>query len=72
MLTEAALISPPEGLNLYVIQAFRQPTAGGDKRTIMDVYVGVMPFFVLMMLGIALVIAFPQIAVWLPNTMWGN
>jgi C4-dicarboxylate transporter, DctM subunit len=71
MLTEAALISPPEGLNLYVIQAFRKPAAG-TKGTIMDVYIGVIPFFIMMMLGIALVIVFPQLAVWLPNTMRGN
>jgi C4-dicarboxylate transporter DctM subunit len=72
MLTEAALISPPEGLNLYVIQAFRKPGEAGTKGTIMDVYLGVTPFFLLMMLGIAFVIAFPQLAVWLPNTMKGN
>jgi C4-dicarboxylate transporter DctM subunit len=72
MLTEAALISPPEGLNLYVIQAFRKPGVEGTRGTIMDVYLGVTPFFVLMMLGIALVIAFPQLAVWLPNTMRGQ
>jgi tripartite ATP-independent transporter DctM subunit len=72
MLTEAALISPPEGLNLYVIQAFRKGGAEGNKGTIMDVYVGVLPFFGLMMLGIALVIAFPELAVWLPNPMRGK
>jgi tripartite ATP-independent transporter DctM subunit len=72
MLTEAALISPPEGLNLYVIQGFRQPAESGAKRTIMDVYVGVLPFFVVMMAAIGLVILFPQIAVWLPNTMRGS
>ncbi len=72
MLTEAALISPPEGLNLYVIQAFRKPGEHGVKGTIMDVYLGVTPFFVLMMLGIVLVIAFPELAVWLPNTMRGK
>jgi tripartite ATP-independent transporter DctM subunit len=72
MLTEAALISPPEGLNLYVIQAFRKAGEHGAKGSIMDVYLGVMPFFALMMLGIALVIAFPELAVWLPNTMRGK
>jgi TRAP-type C4-dicarboxylate transport system permease large subunit len=73
MLTEAALISPPEGLNLYVIQAFRKPAeAGGQSGTIMDVWLGVTPFFLLMMLGIALVIAFPSLAVWLPETMRGK
>jgi C4-dicarboxylate transporter, DctM subunit len=72
MLTEAALISPPEGLNLYVIQGFRRSTGAEGKGSILDVYLGVMPFFLLMALGIALVILFPPIAVWLPNTMRGN
>jgi TRAP-type C4-dicarboxylate transport system permease large subunit len=72
MLTEAALISPPEGLNLYVIQGFRKPSEGASRATIMDVYLGVTPFFLLMALGILLVILFPPLAVWLPTTMKGN
>src|SRR5262245_48958221 len=72
MLTEAALISPPEGLNLYVIQGFRTSSAAGPRGTIMDVYLGVTPFFLIMVLGILLVILSPQIAVWLPNTMRGT
>jgi tripartite ATP-independent transporter DctM subunit len=71
MLTEAALISPPEGLNLYVIQGFRTRADEGTRGTIMDVYLGVTPFFLIMALGILLVILYPQIAVWLPNTMRG-
>jgi TRAP-type mannitol/chloroaromatic compound transport system permease large subunit len=38
----------------------------------MDVYLGVTPFFLIMALGILLVILYPQIAVWLPNTMRGT
>jgi tripartite ATP-independent transporter DctM subunit len=72
MLTEAALISPPEGLNLYVIQGFRKPTDEASRGTIMDVYLGVTPFFLIMALGILLVILYPPLAVWLPNTMRGN
>ena len=73
ILTEAALISPPEGLNLYVIHGLRQnPAGGGQKRTIMDVYIGVLPFFLMMLVGIALIILFPQIALWLPTTMKGS
>lgn len=72
MLTEAALISPPEGLNLYVIQGFRASTEENPRGTIMDVYLGVTPFFLIMALGILLVILYPQIAVWLPNTMRGT
>lgn len=73
LLTEAALISPPEGLNLYVIHGLRAKQAAGEnKRTIMDVYVGVLPFFLMMLGAIALLVAFPQIALWLPTTMKGN
>jgi C4-dicarboxylate transporter, DctM subunit len=70
MLTEAALISPPEGLNLYVIQAFRTKGPQGQAAgTIMDVYIGVLPFFAAYVLGIAMVIWWPQLATWLPATM---
>ncbi|MBI4562721.1 MAG: TRAP transporter large permease subunit [Candidatus Rokubacteria bacterium] len=73
ILTEAALISPPEGLNLYVIHGLRQRVGEAEsKRTIMDVYMGVLPFFLVMLLGIALIMAFPQIALWLPTTMKGS
>ena len=72
MLTEAALISPPEGLNLYVIQGFRKSSLESPRGTIMDVYLGVTPFFLIMALGILLVILYPQLAVWLPNTMRGS
>jgi C4-dicarboxylate transporter DctM subunit len=73
MLTEAALISPPEGLNLYVIQAFRKHNPNiAQQGTIMDVYIGVIPFFAVYILGILLVMFFPQIALWLPTTMRGN
>ncbi|MBI2469340.1 MAG: TRAP transporter large permease subunit, partial [Candidatus Rokubacteria bacterium] len=73
ILTEAALISPPEGLNLYVIHGLREKLGReASQRTIMDVYVGVLPFFLMMLAGIALIVAFPQIALWLPTTMKGG
>jgi tripartite ATP-independent transporter DctM subunit len=71
ILTEAALISPPEGLNLYVIHGLRG-SGPVRKQTIMDVYVGVMPFFIAMILAIGLLMLFPQLALWLPTTMHGN
>ena len=72
LLTEAALISPPEGLNLYVIHGLRAGGAPARKQTIMDVYVGVLPFFAVMLVAIVLVMLFPQLALWLPTTMHGN
>ena len=61
ILMEAALITPPVGLNLYVVQAVR----GGGKFA--DLCVGALPFVVMMMAMIALLIAFPQLALWLPT-----
>jgi tripartite ATP-independent transporter DctM subunit len=63
VLIEMALITPPVGLNLYVVQAAR---ASG---TLGEVMAGAAPF-VLVMLAMALaLIAFPQIALWLPGVL---
>jgi C4-dicarboxylate transporter DctM subunit len=70
ILVEAALISPPEGVNLYVIHGLRDSQDKG--KTIMDVYKGVMPFFLAMIVAIGLVVVFPEICLWLPNTMKGK
>ena len=73
ILTEAGLITPPFGLNLFVIQGLRQRTAGASAAgTIRDVYVGVLPFFAMMLVLIVLLMNFPQIALWLPTTMMGH
>lgn len=73
ILTEAALISPPEGLNLYVIHGLRgRATVEERRHTIMDVYIGVMPFFLAMIGAIVLLMFFPQLALWLPTTMRGS
>jgi tripartite ATP-independent transporter DctM subunit len=72
LLTEAALISPPEGVNLYVIHGLRGAPGQQNTQTMMAVYVGVLPFFVAMLAAIALLMLFPDIALWLPRTMKGG
>ena len=80
LLVEAALISPPEGINLYVLHGVRQDVDREEaeksnqavrSRTISDVWIGVLPFMACMAVVIALVLAFPQIALWLPNLIYG-
>lgn len=81
ILVEAALISPPEGVNLYVMHGIRQDItremaeAGGvadpDVGTIADVWIGVLPFMICMAVAVALLIAWPDIALWLPNKVKG-
>lgn len=63
VLIEMALITPPVGLNLYVVQGARR---GGS---ITEVIVGAMPYVGAMLLMVALLIAFPQIALYLPGHM---
>lgn len=63
ILMEAALITPPVGMNLYVVQSVR---GGGPIR---DVIFGTIPFVIPMIVLLALIIFFPGIAMWLPETM---
>jgi tripartite ATP-independent transporter DctM subunit len=75
VLVEAALISPPEGINLYVIHGIRksvQSQAGLPSGTITDLYLGVLPFMLGMAIVLVLLVAFPDIALWLPNLMKGR
>ena len=81
ILLEAAQISPPQGLSLYVLQGARHDVARQELAatgqtaarpgTINDVYIGVLPFMACMALVIALIIAFPELATWLPDRIKG-
>ena len=81
ILVEAALISPPEGINLYVLHGVRRDVqsemaeaagAAEEVGTITDVYIGVLPFMGVMATVIVLLIAFPDIALWLPDQVKGS
>jgi TRAP-type C4-dicarboxylate transport system permease large subunit len=61
---EIAVLTPPVGLNLYVIQAISR-----DQVSIMDVIIGCLPFIGAMVVLIALLIFIPDIALWLPEQM---
>ena len=66
ILVQAAMISPPVGVNLFILQGLRARLAGPREKTpISDVFIGVMPFFIAMLVILALIIAFPQIPMWL-------
>jgi len=65
ILLEVALITPPVGINLYVVQAIRR------QGSIQDVMAGALPFVISMFVLIGLLIAFPDIVMWLPDT-FGN
>ena len=65
LLMEAALITPPIGVNLYVVQGIR--TRGGKFN---DVAIGAIPFIFSMLAMIVLLISLPNLATWLPNVVY--
>jgi tripartite ATP-independent transporter DctM subunit len=63
LVVEMAQITPPVGFNLYVLQSL-------TGRDIFAIARYTVPFFVLMCVAVALLAVFPQIALWLPSTMF--
>jgi C4-dicarboxylate transporter, DctM subunit len=66
ILIEAALITPPVGLNLYVVQGMR------ERGPVSDVIRGAIPFVLSMFALVLLLMIFPQIALWLPDYVMGG
>ncbi len=64
MLVEIAMISPPDGTVLYVLQGMR-PNPG----PITDIFSGVMPFLAVYVLAIVILMAAPGLSLWLPAVM---
>jgi TRAP-type C4-dicarboxylate transport system permease large subunit len=62
MLVEIAMISPPDGTVLYVLQGMRR-----QPGPITDVFGGVMPFMAVYTFAVLVLMAFPQIALWMPR-----
>ena len=62
---EIALISPPVGMNLFVLSSLR-------PGSMTDVNIGVLPFLV-MLLGLLMVVTYvPELSLWLPNLVYGK
>lgn len=57
-------ISPPFGMNLFYLKG-----VASEDVTILDIYKSAVPFCLIMILTLALVLVFPQIATWLPSKM---
>lgn len=63
VLIEMALITPPVGLNLYVVQGARRSGRMGE------VMVGAVPYVLVMLVMVGLLLAMPQLALFLPETL---
>lgn len=66
LLIETALITPPIGMNLFIVQSVR---GDGEFR---DVALGAAPFVVAILVMIGLIIAVPSLATWLPAVVRGG
>ena len=62
---EMAVITPPVGLNLYVIRGIAEPYGV----TLGDVIRGILPFLPLDLIRMGIMLAFPPLSLWLPSKM---
>lgn len=63
ILIEMGMLTPPVGLNVYVIHGLR------PDRPLTEVFLGIIPFFFMLVIGLAIITTFPIIATWLPARM---
>jgi tripartite ATP-independent transporter DctM subunit len=65
--TQIAYMTPPFGYNLFLMRAMAPPEIG-----LGDIYRSIIPFVGVMVVALVLVMVFPQIALWLPNHVYGK
>lgn len=65
VLIELALLTPPVGVNLYVVQGIRDP-----GKSIGDVILGVLPFILVMLVLVVVLVYLPGLATWLPEQIF--
>ena len=64
LVTQMGVITPPVGINVYVVNGIAQNVA------LEAIFKGALPFLIALILGTACIVAFPQIALWLPRLMY--
>jgi tripartite ATP-independent transporter DctM subunit len=64
LVSEIAMITPPVGMNLFVIQSVRR-----DEGSLSDTIWGALPFVFIMLTFLLLLMIFPKIVLWLPTKM---
>jgi tripartite ATP-independent transporter DctM subunit len=64
---QIAYMTPPFGYNLFLMRAMAPP-----EITLADIYRSITPFVLVMVFGLGIVMAFPEVALWLPNWHYGK
>lgn len=65
--TQIAYMTPPFGYNLFLMRAMAPPEIG-----LTDIYRSIIPFVMIMISALAIIMAFPQIALWLPDVIYSK
>ncbi|WP_226780431.1 TRAP transporter large permease [Oceaniglobus trochenteri] len=65
--TQIAYMTPPFGYNLFLMRAMAP-----DEVSLGDIYRSIVPFVAVMVLALAVIMVFPQIALWLPDYVYGK
>jgi len=64
---QIAYMTPPFGYNLFLMRAMAPP-----EISLGDIYRSITPFVLVMILGLAIIMIYPEIALWLPNIVYGK
>jgi tripartite ATP-independent transporter DctM subunit len=65
--TQIAYMTPPFGYNLFLMRAMAPPEIG-----LRDIYGSILPFVLIMIVALVLIMLFPQMALWLPEYVYGK
>ncbi len=65
VMIEVGLLTPPVGLNCYILNRMT------PELSLSEIFTGVMPFVVICLFAVLLFTVFPQIVLWLPNLIFG-
>ncbi len=68
LVTQMGVITPPVGINVYVVYGVSKTVVGGIP--LERIFRGILPFLVAIVVGIVLMVIFPQIILYLPNLMY--
>ena len=68
MVTEMGVITPPVGINVYVVYGVAESVIGGVP--LEAIFKGILPFLLAVIVGLIILVLFPQIILFLPNLMY--
>ena len=68
MVTEMGVITPPVGINVYVVYGVARSLPGGIK--LETIFKGIFPFMVAVLAGVIIMMIFPELILFLPNLMY--